>query len=99
MKRYAALAVLSLGLVACAPESGEVVDRDYSPAWFTTSTSCTTSGNVRVCTPITTHYPESWSLRLDDGENRGWREVDPDEYGACHIGDHYPDCAGGGEAA
>jgi hypothetical protein len=54
---------------------------------------------VRVCTPITTHYPESWSLRLDDGENRGWREVDPDEYGACHIGDHYPDCAGGGEAA
>jgi hypothetical protein len=84
-----------LAVVGCAPESGEVVGRDYSPAWMSTTTQCTTSGRVQVCSPQVIHYPESWNLRLDDGQDTGWVSVTDDEYDRCHVGDHYPDCAQG----
>ncbi|WP_160051061.1 hypothetical protein [Nocardiopsis sp. FR26] len=90
-------AVIAFAALAggCAPETGEVTDRDYSPAWTSTTTSCSTTGQTRTCTPHTSYHPESYTLRLDDGQDAGWREVAPSEYERCHVGDHYPACARG----
>lgn len=73
-------------LTACAPESGQVVDSAYRPAWV----QVLGTGKTIVIIP----HPESWELKLDDGKDRGWRIVDSQAYHLCSVGTHYPECAG-----
>lgn len=90
-------------LTACAPESGQVVDSAYRPAWiqFIPGTPSTTrcTGNPPSCVtvpgmpPQFIPHPESWELELDNGKDRGWRAVDIQAYHLCSVGKHYPECA------
>lgn len=79
-------ATLAAVLTACAPESGQVVDSAYRPAWI----QVLGTGKTVVIIP----HPESWELKLDDGQDRGWRTVDSQTYHLCSVGAHYPECAG-----
>lgn len=45
------------------------------------------SSGKRSCTRSST-----WLLKLDDGDQAGWRTVSESEYTACLPGDRYPDC-------
>lgn len=101
MKRLAAVAVLAVAVAGCAPDSGQVVDRDYDEAYTWVDQQCTTiiqanGTSQQVCVPITRHENESFNLRLDNGEDAGWRSVPEGEYDRCHVGDQYPACASGG---
>ncbi|MEE2040131.1 hypothetical protein Q8791_23210 [Nocardiopsis sp. CT-R113] len=99
-RKTAAGAVLVVAAVAgCAPESGEVVGRDYTAPYTWVEQQCTTvtqpngGSAAQVCTPVTRYEDESYSLRLDDGESAGWREVSEHDHAVCHVGDLYPACA------
>lgn len=86
---------------ACAPESGEVIDRDYDEAYTWIDQQCTTTlqpngQSIRTCVPVTRYVDESFSLRLDNGQDTGWRRVPEREYDRCHVGDQYPACAAAG---
>lgn len=99
--------VLMPVLAACGngPAEGKVVDTEYTPAWIQYMpgspgrTTCT--GNPPRCNtspgtpPQFIPYPDSWRLRLDNGEERGWREVSREEYAACSRDEHFPECAKG----
>ena len=93
-KSVVAAAAGVLVLTGCGgPETGEVVDKDYSPAFTTTTSICSPVGNVTVCTPQTHYYPESWDLRLKNGDDEGWVGVSEETYNRCEIGFDYPeDC-------
>lgn len=95
MKRLAALvAVAMLALSACAPPApaaGVVHDKNYSDPVTVVVTNC--SGNPAVCVPIPITSDATWELFLVDGEHKGWRGVDPDEFMACQVGARYPECA------
>lgn len=89
----AALAATALALcAACAPTAGTVTDRDYSPAWSSPCTECYGTGQARYCYQAYREWPETWSLKIDDGDQAGWRTVTESEYTACLPGDRYPDC-------
>lgn len=79
------IATVAALLTGCAPESGQVVDSAYRPAW----TQVVWSGKVPVIIP----HPESWELELDNGKDRGWRIVDIQTYHLCAVGKHYPECS------
>lgn len=66
---------------ACTPRTGTVTGRDYG------------TGQARYCYQAYREWPETWSLKVDDGERTGWRTVSESEYAACLPGDRYPDCA------
>lgn len=72
--RHVSCAVLLAALVvACgAPSRGIVTEKDHDPA--RTTTICSPVGTVTVCTPQ--HQPESWSIKIRNGEDEGWRSVD-----------------------
>jgi len=71
-----------------APVRGEVIDTEHTGAYTSVVNNC----NRNVCTPIVTNHPESWSLRLRDGDETGWRDVSEHAYESCGIGDHYDRC-------
>ena len=77
---------------ACTPKTGTVTDRDYSPAWSSPYTECYGTGQARYCYQAYREWPETWLLKLDDGDQAGWRTVSESEYTACLPGDRYPDC-------
>lgn len=82
------LLAISLPLLAAcgpSPERGEVVGRDYSPAWC--QVILINNSQFPVC------YPDVWTLELKDGEVVGSREVDQTAYDQCEEGEFYPDCA------
>ncbi|MFE6305010.1 hypothetical protein [Nocardiopsis sp. NPDC057823] len=94
----AAAALAALAAAGCAPEAGQVTDRRYTPAHSWVDQQCTTilqpSGqSVRTCTPVTRYEPDRYALRLEAGDDAGWRRVPEDEYDRCHTGDQYPACA------
>lgn len=89
----AALAATALALcAACTPRTGTVTDRDYSPAWSMPYTECYGTGQARYCYQAYREWPETWSLKIDDGDQAGWRTVSESEYATCLPGDRYPDC-------
>lgn len=103
------LVLLALAYFATAcgqgPKTGTVVDRSHDAAYsywvagVQTPETCTMVGKVEDCTPginIPGHMqyvPETWSLKLDDGKHKGWRDVGEEAYNACLVNEHYPECA------
>lgn len=93
LKVTGVLALLALALTACAPESGEVVERDYDKAWTETKQICTARSPQGACTinvPVTTTHPERCELKLKDGDDIGWVQVPCGEYTNYKVGDWYP---------
>lgn len=93
LKNIGVLVALTLTLTACAPESGEVVERDYDKAWTETKYICTARSPQGACTinvPTTTTHPERCGLKLKDGDDIGWVQVPCAEYPNYKVGDWYP---------
>ena len=91
---YVAIVVVAIVVVSivamvaiseCGPPSGEVTAKDFSPAHYLTQMSY--AGNTPIITQV--YIPPAWRLRLDDGTDEGWREVDRSTYENVHIGDYY----------
>lgn len=47
---------------------------------------------ARYCYQAYREWPETWSLKIDDGQHTGWRTVTQYEYDHCLPTGHYPDC-------
>lgn len=94
----AAAALAALALTGCTQiASGTVHNRQYSPGYSYTSTTCSKSGKSTICMPYTQYQPALWELDLyQSADTHGWRSVDQHEYDSCNIGDQYPACATGG---
>lgn len=88
-----AAAVVVLVATGCAPAAGEVTDTSHRPAWTETTHRCDTGSSG--CVPQVTHYSDTYRLRLDDGQDSGWRTVTHTEYQQCPIGATFPDCTQG----
>lgn len=98
--------LLLLGLVACAPpvESGDIINKAYTPAHTEsemrkTGEICSTVGKVQTCSPIYTwvdnDIPDKWELQLRDCPPKedcreGWKRVDETTYHQFDVGMHYP---------
>lgn len=83
-----------LALTGCAdgPHQGYIKTKEYSPAYATTTQSCSPVGKTTICTPITTWHSESYAFDLyaqkwDQDKPHGWVEVDPQTYAKYHEGD------------
>lgn len=84
------------GLVAVAidysgtPDEGTVVSRHYSKE--STTQVCTSGGgNVTICNPVTS--PETWTIRIEQGDAEGPLDVSEEIHSRCVEGTHYPQCA------
>lgn len=87
-------ALIALSPIACAPSSGRVADANWVPG---TAPVCSGTGSSRTCVagmPGHMQYdPQSWELRLIDGESDGRKDVDETTFHKCHVGDHFPEYA------
>lgn len=83
-----------IALTACgAPESGDVVGKRYKPPSSHTEQHCMMYASNSMCrmyTYDTVQDPESYQLRLSDGDKEGWRKVSLADYQRFDKGDHYP---------
>ncbi len=94
-----AVAVLALALTGCGdpPESGYVLQKEYSAPYSWTTLNCASYNKNGLCTayiPVTYNEPAHWRLLLVDDNKQdfqGWRDVDETTYHRYGIGDHYPD--------
>lgn len=54
-------------------KEGVVISKDYSPAGYTTTFMTISDGKITTMYPVTTYYPESWSVTIEgdasDGEH------------------------------
>lgn len=102
----------ALALTACGgPERGVVQDKSYRAAYTTwttpyystfcsaynTKTGACTS-RTRVFHPsVPVHHPASWSMRIRNGEDEGWRSVPSRVWESCVVGQWYENHACSGE--
>lgn len=89
-----AAATILFTLTACAaPETGQVMKRDYNSAWTEMRHTCSYSddkGTCRSYNSIPVYHPESCALYLKRGKDEGWRTIPCTEYPLYKIGDQYP---------
>lgn len=79
-------------LFACAPETGNIYGKHYHPSYVYATNHCVSyskNGICRVNIPTFHTHPESFELCLDDGKEKGCREVTKSEYESHKIGDWY----------
>lgn len=91
------LTIVIAALVSCAaPRSGRVADAKYTRAWTEIHQPVCSGGSgttPRSCTPMWVEmHPDSWRLRLMNGDEDGWRSVTQLEYERCNLEEHYPEC-------
>lgn len=87
-----ALAVLVALLAACgAPDSGTVTMKRFTPGHTYLQRSCVLVAKVPVCHYVPTWVGDEWELRIDDGEDAGWTDVDQTTYGRVTVGSHWPE--------
>ena len=77
---------------AGAPPARTDPEPDNTPPGSSPCTECYGTGQARYCYQAYREWPETWSLKIDDGDQAGWRTVTESEYTACLPGDRYPDC-------
>lgn len=90
-----------LAIAACAPGSGEIVDKAFSPphsVWIagSNSRSCASYRKSRCSMYINTYesghwqyYPARWSMKISNGEDSGWRNVGSGLWDSCTVGQWY----------
>lgn len=89
MRKIFAAGALALALLSgcqAAPESGKVLDKEYTPA--STENECKGSGKKRTCK--LDYDPAVCQLQLDDNGNIGWVEIPCELYDKYEAGDTYP---------
>lgn len=100
----ALLLAILLVLCACQPplDRGYVTDKKFTPAHSTTvlvpqyTTTCRTVNNITTCTqqllyflPITTHYPDTWRIRVENGDREEWIVIPQEEYEATMVNEFW----------
>lgn len=93
MKKFLpTLALLAIALTACSPiKSGTIIEKDYDPPYESTYMLCSmynSNGTCAVWIPMTDHIPESFNLKLQEGEDTGWRSVTKETYDSHEIGSY-----------
>lgn len=78
------------------PARGTVVGRDHTDAWPEMYSYCFGTQGAQCWTNVR-WWPETWLIRLDDGQDSGWRRVTRAEHDACPPGTTWPDCAHGSQ--
>lgn len=73
------------------PDSGTITKMEYSPAYTTTSTQCTSNGKTTTCVPTTQFHPECYRVVYSPNPDE-WGDacVAPVDYQRYRVGDHYP---------
>ena len=100
MKRFLVV-LMALAAVACgAPESGEVVDKRFTPEKEWNERVCAKKQKVKSGTRTNTtcakwktvkrEKDEVYEFLLNDGEDEGWRAVSEDDYNEYDKGEQYP---------
>ena len=93
MKKFLpSLALLAIALTACSPiKSGTLIEKDYQPPYDSTYMMCGMYDSKGMCSmwmPMTDHHPESFNLKLQEGEDIGWRSVTKGTYESHEIGSY-----------
>lgn len=93
MKKFLpALALLAITLTACSPiKSGTIIEKDYDPPYESTYMMCGMYDSKGLCTvwiPMTNYHPESYNLKLQEGEDTGWRSVSKETYDSYATGSY-----------
>lgn len=82
-----------LALTSCAPDSGKVYGKWHYPEdWYVTMQCAGFNAKTGTCSvymPVTNYIPERWSLGIDNGEDRGEKDVSEAEYNKYNYGDWY----------
>jgi hypothetical protein len=89
----AVLAVLVLAGCAGAPQAGTIQDKRHERGFWYTTMQCTGYSGKGYCQtqmPVQHYSPPSWAFDLYDGDDHGWRNVDPETYSRYAVGDYYP---------
>lgn len=107
MKRALVLAAAGLviaSLAACAPDTGDVIDKSAQPGHMTWVPGHWSGGycvsyrknggcaarSPRIYYPGYMRWvPPRWLLKLRDGEDTGWREVGVGLWDSCTVGTHF----------
>lgn len=77
-------AAAALMLAGCVKE-GVVVDKRYTPSYTTLET--VTDGKRTSYQSV--YHGDTWSLKLEDGDETGWVRVDETTYHEYEVGDYY----------
>lgn len=93
MKKFLpTLALLAIALTACSPiKSGTIIEKDYDPPYQSTYMMCGMYDSKGMCSmwmPMTDQHPESFNLKLQEGEDTGWRSVTKGTYESHEIGSY-----------
>ncbi len=96
-KIIAAAMITASALTGCSdgPVGGGVVTgAEHHQEWVEMMPLKTCFGKPAICTVnlIPVSHPETWTLKLDNGDRTGQRDVTEDAYSRCLIGDTWPDC-------
>lgn len=84
--------VTALALTGCGPEQGTVLDKNHTEEYYTYNQTCTgynQNGTCRSYMPTQQYHPDSYSLLLENGEDKGWRSVTEGTYNEYEIGEFY----------
>lgn len=72
-------------------KSGTIIQKDYDPPYQSTYTLCSmydSKGSCSVWVPMTDHHPERFNLKLQEGEDTGWRSVSKATYDSYEVGSY-----------
>jgi hypothetical protein len=98
IKRIVVIVGLLISLVACNPSitSGKVVNKDYNPGHYktTSSTSCSSRAKDGTCKNTVTNNRQDWvkpvyRLQLSNGKDSNWIIVTEGSYASTGIGSCY----------
>jgi hypothetical protein len=83
--------LLMVLLLGCAPEEGNITDKNYIPAWTSYGSTCVSynqNGTCNFSVPRTYHHSEEFCFELDGGT---WdRCVPQDIWNKYKVGDYFP---------
>jgi hypothetical protein len=73
------------------PDHGTITKMEYSPAYTTTSTQCTSNGKTTTCVPTTQFHPECYRVVYSPNPDE-WGDacVAPADWPRYRVGDQYP---------
>lgn len=86
MRKILSILLVVICLAACGgPSSGTVVEKDHDAAY----TYTTYIWVNKVMVPQNNYVPESWSILVENSEEKGWVSVDEDTFDELELGDYF----------
>lgn len=89
MKKALGVAALTaiLVLTGCSSiKEGTIIAKEYEEGRYYSTTSCSLVGKTTVCTPITHYDDPDWKIYLQNGDEKGWREISEESWLKLEVG-------------